>query len=96
MTKTQADRLRDVIRADRIKCEVVNPTPFGARTHVVRVPFTNGKRQDFRSERGYRAWKKKRAEDSAALQRFAVEHGLIPPRPRSPLDMMIDKACGLG
>lgn len=93
MTLADAKALRDMIRAAGLACTVPlghGPTGYFARIWSAREG-NPGQPVDFRSEGEWLAWKRRADEEDrkAELRRQLLS------RPRSPLDVLIDRACGL-
>lgn len=86
MTLKEARALRDTIRATGIWS--VTPTGHGPDGYFARIWGVNGQ-QDFRSPGEWAAYVRERDErrrrEQAALRR----------PPRSPIEILIDRACGL-
>lgn len=75
-----AKALRDAIRMDGPWCIV--PTRRGVPKYVARI-FTDKGERDFVSYAEYEAYKRERDARRTAM------------RPRSPIEIMVDRACGL-
>ena len=90
MTLTDARKLRDEIRAAGLHCIV--PLGHGPDGYFARI-FTDTGPVDFPGLAPWRLWKSERAKRVRESERrpARLEHG----RPRSPLELMIDRACGL-
>jgi hypothetical protein len=80
MTLKQARALRDTIRDRGIHCTV--PLGNGPAGYFARIWGINGQR-DFRSLAEWREYDRERLSRKLAS------------RPRSPIELMIDRACGL-
>lgn len=92
MTYKQAKKLRDLIRADGIHCII--PVGQVGKGHVARI-FTKGGPRDFRSVRGYRTYCTIRDGERALVEQWIQQQEGFLRQPRSPIEAMIDKACGL-
>lgn len=89
MTRTEASALRDEIRATGTHCVIQKGT--GPRDYFARIYSRRGRDVvvpvDFYGPDWWAAWQEAAAVEDAQRARIA--------RPRSPLDAMIDKACGI-
>lgn len=90
MTKQQAIKLRDEIKADGVHCTI----PRGGTLPRI---FTTAGEVSFASRKEWLAYKRKRDKQVAESIRIGESldrRGFLPP-PRSPIELMIDKACGI-
>lgn len=90
MTLKEARELRDMIRKADVHCVV--PLGHGPDGYFARI-IRDGKPLDFHSFEQADEYMTARAERIRESNRAAMR--LTMPRPRSPLEAMIDKACGL-
>lgn len=95
MTYQKAIELRDAIRAANVKCSVGGGPGSTGRSFCVVVPMRNFTEKQFRSLASWEKFYAKVIEDRKAVIRFAEERGFIVSQPRSPIEAMIDKACGV-
>lgn len=96
MTLKDARALRDEItKGDGLHSVV--PLGRGPDGYFARIWGAKGQ-TDFHSRREWLAYRKGvRARRAAVLKdaEYFRDHGFTLPKPRSPLDLMIDRACGL-
>lgn len=100
MTFKDARALRDLIRETGIHCTV--PTGYAPDGYFARIvttigsPTGAGLPKDLRDHADWEAWEAYRASMSAMEERERKRARLgTMPRPRSPLDVLIDRACGI-
>lgn len=90
MVLAEARKLRDEIRAAGLHSIV--PLGHGPDSYFARI-FTDSGSVDFSGRAPWRLWKAERAKRLRDSERAAAKLDLR--RPRSPIEMMIDRACGL-
>lgn len=101
MTLTEARELRDEIRAKGQRAAV--PIGYAPQAYFVRVPFKPGQNPlqseggpvDFVSREDFDGWRHAaKAAYNASLREFMQRAGIAPQRPLSPIERMVDAACG--
>lgn len=88
MTLTDARALRDTIRLADLHS--VTPLGFGPDRYFARI-WTAGGAKDFHSPEGWAEYDRQR-QDRVRRSEHAAR---VLERPRSPIEIMIDRACGL-
>ena len=92
MKLADAKALRDEIRAAGLHCIV--PLGHGPDRYFARIFGPRAKPTDFHTREAWHAFEEERGRQRRELvdqfNRFEV-----PRRPRSPIEIMIDRACGL-
>lgn len=95
MTLKDAKKLRDEIREYGLHSIV--PLGHGPDGYFARI-FTNKGDRDFRTRRAWLAYRrqsdKEQRERAKLIARYELAYQLRS-RPRSPIEIMIDRACGL-
>ena len=91
MTLAEAKKLRDEIR---VYCFCTVPLGYGPSDYFARIFSSRGVQSgaravDFHSREAWLAWKKQADAQDKLKRRCRC------PRPRSPIEAMIDRACGL-
>lgn len=94
MTLADARALRDAIRNKiGLRCSV--PTGYPPDRYFVRVVLPTKERRDFYSRSEWRQYAHDcNVEQTRILDDFCRKHG-ISLKARSPLDILIDRTCGL-
>ncbi len=90
MTYQEARRLRDLIRADG--AHAVIPRGYRPHNYVIRT-FVRGQPFDLETADEVTAYLEESAKHRKASEKAALQ--LTLPKPRTALDAMIDRACGL-
>lgn len=99
MKLADAKKLRDEIRAYGIHCIV--PLGFKPDQYFARIFVWNGTAtvpKDFATRRQWRVYRKVCDKERRERAEWVARHGLggwPGSRPRSPIELMIDRACGL-